>query len=135
MKVLIKATNQVQEVKDSYAVNYLIPRGLAVQATDKVLETMAQEEAKKQADLAKRHARQELVARQLHDKTVTLKVKANTKGELFGGITKQQIEKALKTDENVEVILKEHIKRTGVYPLEVKIGSAKAWITVRVEAS
>jgi large subunit ribosomal protein L9 len=78
---------QVLEVKDGYARNYLMPRGLAEPATAgrvKAREAeIAQQRAKAERELA--HARE--LAQALRDATVTVAVRVGEGGRLFGSVT------------------------------------------------
>src|SRR5690606_32933404 len=86
VKSLGKA-GQVVEVADGYARNYLIPRGLAVEATRQNLSSL--EEQRRQED---RRARQQLEqaradARKLEGKVVTVTARAGEGGRLYGSVT------------------------------------------------
>jgi large subunit ribosomal protein L9 len=134
MKVLIKKTKQVEEVKDSYAVNYLIPQGLAVMVTDNLAKKLKQEEVENQQDLDEKKKRREQIAQEIEGKTFVLKTKANEEGQLYGSIGQIQVKKALKIKEKIVVKLKEPIKKTGKYTLEIRVGSFKAKIILEVVA-
>ena len=110
MKVILRQdikgvgkAGSVADVADGYARNYLLPRGLAQEATRGNLTQMA---GKKAAE-AKRDEKvlaetQELAAR-LEATPLTLKAKAGERGKLFGAITNAQIADALKTAHNLEI--------------------------------
>jgi ribosomal protein L9 len=50
MKVLFKKDNKIGEVNDNYALNYLIPKGLAIKVTDKMQKEIAEKEEEKKED-------------------------------------------------------------------------------------
>ena len=135
MKVLIKKTKEIKEVNDSYAVNYLVPNGLALIATEKVLEEESEKKMAKQKTYDEKQKQYEDLAKELEGKKVTIKVIANNDGELFGSVNKQQIKKALGTKEKIGVVLKEPIKRVGEYELVLKIGKNKVKVVLVVKAS
>lgn len=85
---------EVKNVSDGYARNYLIPRGLAVEATEgnlKTLEAQKRSEAKRKAqELAEAKA----LAEKLEKTTVTIAAKAGEGGRLFGAVTSKQIAEA-----------------------------------------
>lgn len=131
MKVIILKTNEVKDVSLGYAVNYLLPRKLAVVATKKKLEQLKQaakelEEAKSQGE---RQDKQE--AERLDGKVIEFKETAGKAGKIHGSITKKEIAKALgilKTN----IILQEPIKKLGEYEIEIKFGKIRAKVKVKV---
>ena len=132
---------QVVKASDGYARNMLIPRKLAVEATDsnkKALEKKHQEEEAQRA--AEKAAAEEIKAK-IQDKTVELIVKAGDNGKLFGAVTSQDIadalEKkfALKIDKK-KIELPSPIKSTGNYDVVLKLFqgvSAKCKVDVKAQ--
>ena len=86
---------QIKKVADGYARNFLIPKGLAVQAT----EGTVQQAALKSKAQAKRQQQAEedaaSLAEVLWQLTLTFKAKAGEKGRLYGSITSSDIVEAL----------------------------------------
>ena len=110
MKVIllkdIKGTgkkDQIIEVSDGYGRNYLLPRKMAVEATNEAVNSIenSKSAAKHREDVKKNDA--ETAAREMKGKTVTLKVRAGDNGRLYGSITTQEIADALKAQHGVEV--------------------------------
>ena len=110
MKVIllkdIKGTgkkDQIIEVSDGYGRNYLLPRKMAVEATNEAVNSIenSKSAAKHREDVKKNDA--ETAAREMKGKTVTLKVRAGENGRLYGSITTQEIADALKAQHGVEV--------------------------------
>ena len=134
MKVLIKKTNKIEEVKDNYATSFLIPKGLAVVATSDLIakHKKKQQQIQKNLDL-KDKARQDL-AKQLEGKIYVYRAKANDKGELYASVNKQQIKKLLKIKDKVSYKLKEPLKRLGKYDLNLKIGKYPTKIVIDIQA-
>ncbi len=133
MKVLIKKTNKIEEVKDSYAINHLIPRGLAVLVTDKVMHKLKQTQAIQAENLKKRKQKEKDLADRLANKEIIVKFKANDKGELFGSVGKSQIKKILKSDLKFNIKLKTPIKKLGNYPIDLKIGEHSINIILKIQ--
>ena len=114
------------EVSDGYARNYLLPRGLAQEATKSNINVM---EGK--ASSAEFHKQQELdaakaTAEQLKDVTVTIKAKAGANGKLFGSITAMDVAEELKMQHHIKLDkkkfdLKDGIKTLGTKEVTVKI--------------
>lgn len=146
MKVVLKQDvksigkkDELHEVSDGYARNYLLPRGLAVAA-----DAAAVNEVRTKAAAVEHHAAQELAAAQalakkIGGQTVTLKAKAGQSGRLFGSVTAKDIAAALgqKVGESIDkrkIVMDGDIKNFGSYEIEVKIyPKVTAKLTVRVE--
>lgn len=116
----------VVEVADGYARNFMLPRKLAVVATDGIVKSVGKEatdlQAKKQRE--KEQARE--LAESLGAQTLNLTVKVGDKGKLFGSITSQDIVDAVKAQfkhsiEKKAVQLKDPIKALGDYEVPVKL--------------
>lgn len=133
MKVIILKTKEVKEVSLGYAVNYLLPKKLAVVATVKKLEEL--KEAEKQAVEGKKASSQDdrQKAEQVDGKVVTLKVLAGKLGKIHGSISKKEIAKELKVLK-VNIELDKPIKKIGEYEIKLKFGKAKANIKLKIEA-
>lgn len=146
MKVVLKQDvksigkkDELHEVSDGYARNYLLPRGLAVAA-----DAAAVNEVRTKAAAVEHHAAQELAAAQalakkINGQTVTLKAKAGQGGRLFGSVTAKDIAAALgrKVGESIDkrkIVMDGDIKNFGSYQVDVKIyPKVAAKLTVRVE--
>lgn len=114
-------------VSDGYARNFLFPRKLAAEATPGALnDYKLREKAKKEhAEREKEKARQ--AAEKLKTCTVKIHAKAGSQGRLFGAVTGQEIADALREQFGLEIdrhklVLDEHIKQYGIYPVKVKLG-------------
>jgi len=133
MKVIIKETGEVKDVPLGYAVNYLLPKGLAVIATEKKLKDLAKQKQKKEA--AKKEDKQEdrQQAERLDGKVIKLSVKAGKSGKIHGSIAKKEIAKELGVlKANIE--LAKPIKKIGEYEVELKFGKVKAKAKLKIEA-
>lgn len=144
MKVILKQDvkglgkkDEIVNASDGYAKNYLIPRGIAVEATSgNVNETVNKQKAaadKKQRELdtAKEFASK------LKDKTVVIKAKAGENGKLFGAIAGKDIADAIKNQYKIEIdkkkiVLDDPIKTLGDHNVEIKI---YAGVAVNVNVS
>jgi large subunit ribosomal protein L9 len=144
MKVILRKDHDklgqvgtVVDVKDGYARNFLIPKGLAYAATDGSMRAL--EEEKKQA-LRRQNKEQksaEHLAGELEKVSLTLKVKVGEDEKLFGAVTSQMIADELKArgleiDKRI-IDLEEPIKALGIYDVNVKLhqavtGKVKIWV-------
>src|SRR5690349_155166 len=95
--------HDVKEVNDGYAVNFLLPRKLAVSATVKAI---AELEARKKEIVVEREVREELLVKNLEGlkgKTITIAAKADDKGHLFKAIHPKDIVEAMRNDHHAEI--------------------------------
>lgn len=146
MKVVLKQDvknlgkkDEMHEVSDGYARNFLLPRGLAVAADANALnEVKAKEDARRHKEDAER-AGAEALAAKLEGITVVVHAKAGQGGRLFGAVTVKDIAEALaKQDLHVDkrklAIAEKEIKSFGSYEIEAKIAKGVgAKFTCRVE--
>lgn len=116
---------EVVRVRDGYARNYLLPRGLGVVASKKNLKALEHEKrmiAQKKDRLAEQ-ARGD--ADRLAGVSLSFSVKVGQEGRLFGSVTNQDIEKALKAQgldvDRRRILLEEPIKAVGEYDVAVKL--------------
>ncbi len=129
----------IKDVADGYALNMLIPKNLAKVATK---DSIAKVEAIKANDLTNKKIQEELLLKNLEiiKKTViTLKGKANDKGHLFAGITKEMlVSEILKSTRlNIDpdsIILAKPIKETGEHKITIEALGKKAELTVNIVA-
>ena len=133
MKVVLKQDvkglgkkDEIVNASDGYAKNYLIPRGIAVEATSgNVNETINKQKAladKKQRELDTAKD----FASKLNGKTVTIKAKAGESGKLFGAISGKDIADAIKNQFKIEIdkkkiVLDDPIKTAGEHKVEIRI--------------
>ncbi|QGU96735.1 50S ribosomal protein L9 [Clostridium bovifaecis] len=116
---------EVINSSDGYARNFLIPKGLAKEATDANMHILnKQQEAERKKKLAETEAAQKL-AEELRNKEVKIQAKAGEGGRLFGAITSKDIAAELKNQCKVEIDKKKivvgTIKNIGTYEAEVKL--------------
>jgi large subunit ribosomal protein L9 len=117
--------NEVVNVSDGYARNFLFPRKLAEEASDTNVHILnKQKENERKIKLEEIELAQKL-AESLRDKQVIIKTKAGDSGRLFGAITSKDIADELKKQYKVEIDKKKissgSIKQLGEYQIDVKI--------------
>lgn len=133
MKVILKQDvkglgkkDEIVNASDGYAKNYLIPRGIAVEATSgNVNETVNKQKAaadKKQRELD--NAKD--FASKLNGKTITVKAKAGDSGKLFGAVSGKDIAEAIKSQYKIDIdkkkiVLGDPIKTAGEHSVEIRI--------------
>jgi large subunit ribosomal protein L9 len=126
---------EVVRVRDGYARNYLLPRGLVLVANKKNLKTF-EHQKKIVADQKQKILRQaQTVSNQLATVAVVIPMKVGEEGRLFGSVTTMQIEKALKTKgvnaERRKIHLNEPIKTVGDYEVPIRL-SADVTVPLKV---
>ena len=118
--------DEIINVNDGYARNFLFPKKLAVEANDGNLSKLKS----KQDSKAFKKGEDKKQALELKEKLskITLKifVKAGENGKIFGGVTSKEIADRLKESYNIEVDkkkidLKETIKTIGIFNIEIKL--------------
>jgi large subunit ribosomal protein L9 len=127
-----------KEVNDGYAVNFLLPRKLAVTATPKAL---AELQMTKKEIAIEREVQESLLNKNLESikgKTVTIKGKTNELGHLFSAIHKKEIIEAMKKQQNVDIgdefiILEKPIKEAGEHEIQILIKGKKSSFKLVVE--
>ncbi len=108
--------NDIVKVRDGYGRNYLIPNRLAVIANDSNRKQLAENMKQQAHKLAKQLADAKALAEKLSATLITLPVKANEDGKIFGSITTAQVSEALKAqgfDIDRKIITVESVKELG----------------------
>jgi large subunit ribosomal protein L9 len=120
-------TNDKVNVKPGYAQNYLIPKGMAVLATESNVKILTETLKQKAFKESKIRNQSEDLAMTLKDITVKIGAKAAETGKIFGSVNAIQIAQALKDQYNVEIDRKkiqvdqEHIKELGTYKARINL--------------
>jgi len=118
-------SGEIRDVKDGYARNFLLPRGLAAPATDSNLHALAQaREAAKQREARLLQEAAALKTR-LESLVVEVRARAGEDGRLFGSVTAEDIAEGIRR-KGVEITKKqieldEPIKTTGFYKIAVRL--------------
>ncbi len=118
--------DQVIEVSDGYAVNFLFPRRLAVQMSKKSAEVLETQQEQKRENEAKLVAEAQKLTKVLEGITLEFKVKTGREGKLFGAISAKQITDELIRLHNLEIDKRKFIDkgpfdRLGFYEIKVEL--------------
>ncbi|WP_417327516.1 50S ribosomal protein L9 [Halarcobacter sp.] len=134
MKVLllkdVKGTGKegdVVEVKDGYGKNFLIGKGLALLATNEVLNKYKAQQRKLAEIEAQEIAEANDLSEKLNSTKLTIKHKIGANGHLIGSVTNKEISEELKTQFDIELdkkalTLKSKIKAEGIFEVDCKLG-------------
>ena len=144
MKVILRQNfeplgqiGDIVEVKDGYALNYLLPRKIAYAALKGNLRAL-EEEKKTVAKKSEQELRDaEAIAVELEKTSITIPVQVGEEDKIFGTVTTQMIadalsEKSFKIDKR-KVELEEQIKTLGIYSVNIKLhpkvsSKIKVWV-------
>jgi large subunit ribosomal protein L9 len=116
---------EVVRVRDGYARNYLLPRGLVLLANKKNLKTF-EHHKKVVADQKQKITREaESVGQSISAVSLIIRMRVGEEGKLFGSVTNIQIEKALKAQgllvDRRKIQLEEPIKVAGDYEVPIRM--------------
>lgn len=130
-------TQAVVKVKDGFARNFLLPKGLALLATKENLAKMAEIEKRKALQLEKEKSQAEELARRLNGVSINVAVATNEEDNLYGSVTDADIVSALKEEgfniDKQNILLNEPLKNLGIYDVAIKLhpeveAKIKVWI-------
>ncbi|HCW50792.1 MAG TPA: 50S ribosomal protein L9 [Clostridiales bacterium] len=127
-------------VADGYARNYLIPRGLALEATPANLKRFEAEQTAAKRRAEREAAEAQAAAERLEGLRLTVKAKAGEEGRLFGSVTAKDIAEGIKEATGLDIDRKrieieEPLKALGDHRVTVRLSPEIAReITVTVEA-
>ena len=126
---------EVVRVRDGYARNFLLPRGLVLEANKKNQKTF-EHHKKIVGDQKQKILRQaQAIGNQLAGVEISLSMRAGEEGKLFGSVTNIHIEKALKAKglniDRRKIRLEEPIKAVGDYDVPVRL-SADVTVPLKV---
>lgn len=116
---------QIVNVAKGYARNFLIPRGLAVEADTKNIRSLEHEKRIIQEKAIKMKDSAQDMAGRISAMTLTIKARAGEEEKLFGSITTMDIAEALQKEgieiDKRKIFLEEPIKRLGSYTVNIKV--------------
>ena len=117
---------EVKEVKDAYARNCLIKKGLAVEATNENLNHLEGQKASAQHKLDVEAANAQKIKEAINGKTLVIKAKAGQGGKLFGSVTGKDISELIKRDfgfdvDKRKISTKTDIKSFGTFEAEARL--------------
>lgn len=124
----------IKEIKDGYARNFLIPRGLAKIATDAAVKELETKKAMLEKQEKELKSKLESFAKDLSHREFVFSLNTGKKGEVFGSITKEDIKNRINENINMEVKLEKPIKTIGEYQVEINLGKGvKKTIKIKTE--
>ena len=131
--------DDIVNVSDGYARNFLYPRKWAMEATPQAVAVVERKREAARKLEAERRAAAEKVAGKLAGKVVELKVKCGDKGRLYGSVTSAEVAEAVNTRYEVEIDkkkidIKSAVRALGDYEMIVHVyPNVSAKMTLRVK--
>ncbi len=144
MKVILKQDvkglgkkGELCNASDGYARNFLLPRGLAIEANAQAMNELKNAEEAKAHHLAVEKAAAQADREKIHEKTVQIHAKSGDGGRLYGAVTTKEISDAIREAFGVSVdkrkITCADIKSYGQYEAQIKLyAGITASVTVNV---
>ena len=132
MKIILKENveslgkaGDVLKVADGYARNFLIPKGLALEASTKNVNVLEHEKKRILQKVIKDKKKAETLAEQIAGMTCTITRRIGEQDKLFGSVGVKDIEKSLSEQgfevEKKNILLPEPIKALGEFPVKIKL--------------
>ena len=144
MKVILKndverlgKAGDVVTVAAGYARNYLLPRGLALEATDRGVEQIAIDRRRDEKTLQKKASDAVAFQTKLEELSLTISKQAGESDKLFGTVTAMEIAEALGKEgheiDKRKIELEEPIKTLGIYTVPIRLhtdvtAKIKLWV-------
>ncbi len=128
---------EVKEVSDGYARNFLIKKGVAVEASQTNMKELDEKEKSKERKALIEYEEAVLLGKQMEEINIQIEVKAGEGGRLFGSITSKEIAEQLKKQKNLDIdkrkiLMDEPIRTLGSTCVEIKLHQ-KVTTKIRVD--
>lgn len=116
----------VVKVNDGYARNFILPKKLGLEATDKNLKELAAQKAEEEQRQKEIYEEAAAFGKKLEASSITLEIKAGEGGRTFGSITAKEIASGIKDQlgydiDKKKLVLADSIKNPGVYTVAIKL--------------
>lgn len=131
--------DDVKDVSDGYALNFLIPHGLAKKATEKLVGQIEKSKEQKETKKTQKESKLTKDLKNLEGREVVLEEKTNEQGHLFAKVHRDEIVAVLKKEVNIDlgpeaILLEEPIKEVGKFDIPIKVGKAEIKMKLVVKA-
>lgn len=146
MKVILKKDvqklankNGVVKVSDGYAINFLIPKGLAEKATENKIKELEKIKQNREEKAIESKNLKEKDIESLKEKRIDIKEKTNEKGSLFKGVGKEEILEKLKKEgyknlEKNDIKLEKPIKEIGISNIKLSSENVESEFELKIES-
>jgi len=130
---------EIKDVSDSYARNFLIPKGFAKRLTPQEEKDLKRQEKQKEQKRRETVQNKQQILDALSGKTLIFQAQTHANGKMFGGIGEHDILQKIAKEHDITlekkhiVMMDGHIKKTGTFDVYVKIGETMTKIFVTVQ--
>lgn len=130
--------DQIVDVSDGYARNFVLPKKLGIEATSKNLNDLKLKKAHEDKVAAEILAEAQALAGQMKEESITLSIKVGEGGKTFGSVSSKEIAEAVKKQlghdiDKKKIVLKEPIKSLGTHIVDIKLHTkVTAQLSVKV---
>ncbi len=131
---------EIVEVKDGYARNYLIPKGLVQLATTRNVKQLKHDQEVIESRIKKDRANATDLATRIENISCTIAKRVGENDRLFGSVTSKEIEECLREEGLVikkqQILLEQPIKELGVFEVPIKLHHditpmLKVWVVAK----
>jgi len=132
--------DQMLDVSDGYATNFLLPKKLAVEATKGNVQSLETKRKTAEQQRVKELEDARAMKTDLESRSITIGQKTGEGGRLFGSVTNKEVAQILLEQEGIDIDRKkitipEAIKKTGEYSAEIRLHTdVTAQLTLQVVA-
>jgi large subunit ribosomal protein L9 len=117
---------QIINASDGHAINFLLPRKLAVEATKTNLTNLENQKKREEQKVAGEVAAAQKLADRIKDVRIVLRVKVGDTGKMFGSISNKELAEALQAQQSIgvdkkKIALAQPVKAIGEYTATVKL--------------
>ncbi len=118
--------DEIVNVSDGYARNFVLPKKLGVEATPKNLNELKLKKAHEDKVAAEVLAAANALAEQMKEESVTLSIKVGEGGKTFGSVSSKEVAEAIKKQlgheiDKKKIVLREPIKSLGTHIVDIKL--------------
>ena len=131
---------EIVNVNDGYARNFILKKNLGLEATGKNLNDLKLQQQNAAKEIKEKLEAAQALAKDLEDKSVTVKIQAGVEGKVFGSISSKEIaleaKKQLGMDiDKKKIVIPDAIKSLGTYNVNIKLHKdVVGKLAVKVEA-
>ncbi len=130
----------IKDISDGYARNFLIPKGLATQATEATLKAHIVQTRVREMKSGKREAERTAYIEKLQSAKIDITRKTSPAGALYEGVSAHDILHALHTQgfrelEASDIDIKHAIKQVGTHTIPVHVGAVATSISLTITAA
>ena len=128
----------VVKVKDGYARNYLLPRQMAVAATESNVKRMDKEKSKRLAMYEEEKKQAQAKAAEFAKVSLTIAVEVNDQEKLYGAVSETEILKAFEAEgqkvDKKAIVIEKPVEELGIFEIGVQlhpevIAKVRLWVT------